>query len=130
MLNRKSRIYQKRGRFYANFRNLEGRLEALIPPGESRATTDPDVAARLVSDRLTELREAKESRDQVAKDRVFGIQPQRTTPLAEYSARHLTLKAKDGEGVPAWLSQAQRHLETAVTFFGAGVELGTLTPRT
>lgn len=104
MLNRKSRIYQKRGRFYADFRNLEGRLEALIPPGESRATTDPDVAARLVSDRLTELREAKESRDQVAKDRVFGIQPQRTTPLAEYSARHLTLKAKDGEGVPAWLS--------------------------
>jgi hypothetical protein len=56
---RSSRIYMRtRGgetRYYADFRDYSdvgGRREALIAPGEKSATTDEDVAAELVCDRV------------------------------------------------------------------------------
>jgi hypothetical protein len=54
---RKGRIYvkdPKNGRLCGDFRNLGGECEALIPPGEKRATTDWDVAGKRLL-RLSEM---------------------------------------------------------------------------
>jgi hypothetical protein len=129
---REGRVYAKRGRFYADFRDFAdvgGRQEALRLRGERSATTDRDVAAKLAADRLEELRAARAAQSQAATDRLFGIEPREAVRLAPYAARHLTLKAQDGEVVRSWLGQSQKHLETAVAYFGAGAELDTLTPR-
>ena len=55
---RRSRIYVKCGRWYGDFRDLGGKLEALIPHGEKRATTDAAVANDLATKRVKAL-EAK-----------------------------------------------------------------------
>ena len=56
---RRSRIYwRERGgvaRAYLDLRDLGGGQPALIPPGEHRATTDPDLAAVLAARRLKEF---------------------------------------------------------------------------
>jgi hypothetical protein len=53
---KKSRIYWRNQggvqRAYGNFRDVGGGREALIPEGETRATTDPVVADALVAKRL------------------------------------------------------------------------------
>jgi hypothetical protein len=50
-------IYEKeKGKgYYGDFRRLGGKLEALIPKGERRATTDRDTADVLKGERITEL---------------------------------------------------------------------------
>ena len=55
---RKGRIYVKCGRYYGDFRDLGGKLEALIPQGEKRATQDHDIANDLATKRVKVL-EAK-----------------------------------------------------------------------
>ena len=58
MTNRKSRIYWRNGRAWADFRDyadVGGRREPLKPIGSGMATKDPDVAAALLADRLAEL---------------------------------------------------------------------------
>lgn len=125
---RKSRLYQKRGRWYGDFRDLGGGQEALRVPGERSATEDLDVASALLAKRVSQLTKAKEEAEQAAKDGVLGIQRTARVGLAAYAARHLMLKAKDGDGTPAWLSQAEVHLTEAVSYFGAGADLSTLTP--
>ena len=64
MPRRRTRVYWRgRGsehRAYADFRDFAdvgGRREALIWPGETRATIDPDRADKLVADRLRQLEE-------------------------------------------------------------------------
>ena len=55
---RATRLYWKRDRAYADFRDyasVGGRLEPLIPAGQHFATKDPDVAAILIASRLKEL---------------------------------------------------------------------------
>jgi hypothetical protein len=57
---RKGRIYVKdptNGRLYGDFRDLNGKCEALMQDG--RATTDWDVAGILVAKRVKELEEQK-----------------------------------------------------------------------
>ncbi len=128
---RKSRMYLMRGRYYADFRDfadVDGKREALIPARETTATADPDLAARLMTDRLEELERKREERRQGVKARAFGIDANPGDTLARYAARHLELKARDGEAVPVWLTQAQRHLEAAVAYFGAHADLASLTP--
>ena len=65
----KSRVYARRRgrevRYYAEFRDyadVGGGREALIPPGDKLATTDPVIAEKLAGDRLRELQEAKRNR--------------------------------------------------------------------
>ncbi|MEQ9569958.1 MAG: hypothetical protein RLN75_07180 [Longimicrobiales bacterium] len=52
-----------------------------MPEGQSRATTDPDVAARLCADRLAELDRARRLRG------LHGITKEDI--LVEYAAAHL-----------------------------------------
>ena len=66
---RKQKVYwRNRGgtpRAYADFRDytdVGGRQEALIPPAATLATTDPDVARKLVAARLEQLEERRRRR--------------------------------------------------------------------
>lgn len=128
MANRtKTRLYTRSQggdtRFYGDFRaydDVGGGREALVPEGQSRATTDPDVAARLYADRLAELDRARRLRG------LHGITREAT--LAEYAAEHLRKKARDGEATSRWLEDVERHLRAAVEFFGADAPLASLTP--
>lgn len=57
----KSRIYWRdqggERRAYADFRDMGGGREALIAPGEFRATTDRLIAEKLMGNRLSDLQE-------------------------------------------------------------------------
>lgn len=120
------RVYWRNGRAYGDFRDLGGKRERLVPKGESLATDDPDVAAKLASERVKQLTEEKKSR-------ALGITPETEgATLKAYAATHLRKKATEPRkmGSPpvttVWLSQAQKHLQAAVDFFGAARDLRTI----
>lgn len=115
-----TRVYLRGRRYWGDFRDLGGGQEALIPPREARATTDPDVAADLATQRVKELESLKRNM------LLFGVD--RQSNLQDYAIRHLELKAKGGEGVRSWLQQSQRHLQAAAEFFGAEIDLVAVSP--
>ncbi len=100
-------------RAYGDFRDyadVEGGREALIASGEARATTDPDVAQKLVADRLKELESRRRNRA------LLGLEkPARLGEFAEY---HLREKAKSGKVTERWLAQSQYQLQIALDFLG------------
>ena len=59
-------------RAYIDLRDLGGGREALIPPGESRATTDPDIAAELAARRVKELEGILAAADVIDTARLSG----------------------------------------------------------
>jgi integrase len=118
---RAGRVYKRGRRYYGDFRDLGGGQEALIPEGEGWATTDPDVANRIATDRVKELEDRRRNRG------LYGV-TKRESSLKDYAARHLKLKAKDGEAVRSWLVQTERHLRTAIAFFGSGIDLRAISP--
>jgi integrase len=123
---RKSRLYLKGARWYADLRDFSavgGRQEPMKAPGSRMATTDHDEAQQLLAARLTALQELEDRRRSKA---LVGIRKQ--SGLAAYADAHLRKKSEDGEAVDAWLTQAQRHLETAAAFFGVDADLAAITP--
>ncbi len=119
---RKGRIYWRtRGgasRAYADFRDVGGGREALIPSGESLATTDPVIAEKLVADRLEELQQRR--RDRV----LLGIHLQ--AGLQSFAAQHLIQKARSGRFTEKHLERMELCLRRAAQFFGADRDLGTI----
>ena len=120
-----SRIYTRhRGgvsRYYGDFRefaNVGGRQEALIARGERRATTDPDVAQKLASDRLQQLERRRRNKT------LLGIE--REAGLRTFAAHHLREKARSGRVTEEWLEEQQRRLEEAIGFFGAERDLANI----
>lgn len=105
-------------RYYADLRSIGGGREALVPRGETLATTDPVIAQALLVERVRQIEARK--RNGV----VLGIEQEAT--LAAFASHHLVLKAKSGRVTETWLSASQRMLERAVTFFGADRELTTI----
>jgi integrase len=123
----KGRIYWrrwKRGaepRAYADFRDyadVGGGREALIAPGDSRATTDEIIAEKLVGDRLKELQERRRNRV------LTGIE--RDAELQEFAAHHLVERARSGQVTDGWLTMMERHLREAVEYFGADRQLASI----
>ncbi|HEY8376943.1 MAG TPA: tyrosine-type recombinase/integrase [Nannocystis sp.] len=119
---RKSRIYTRNQggtvRYYADFRDFAdvgGRQEALIPPGERRATDDPDIAAALAAKRLQELQAKRQNRA------LLGITKEAT--FGAYAAYHLVEKKKAGRVTDYWLAQQQSYLDRAIRFFTVYVAL-------
>lgn len=96
---------------FRDYRDVGGGQEALIPSGSSAATTDPDVAALLVAQRVKDLESRRRKR------LLLGAERQAT--LYDFAARHLEEKAKAGRTTETWLAQAERHLSAAVEFFGS-----------
>lgn len=80
-----------------------------MPKGERRETTDPVIAETLVAKRLAELQELKRNKN------VLGIE--RQTTLASFAAHHLVRKAEAGRVTEGWLTETQKHLESAIAFF-------------
>ncbi|CAN5124732.1 hypothetical protein BH18GEM1_BH18GEM1_21610 [soil metagenome] len=120
-----SRVYwrDRRGvrRGYGDFRDyaaVGGGREALIPRGESFATTDPDVAERLAAERVRELERARRGKVLVG---ATGA------PLEDYAARHLEAKRKAGRTTPAHLADIKHRLEVAVAYFGPERALDSIT---
>lgn len=84
------------------------------------ATTNLDVANKLATERVERFEEEKRGKAILGTGRVG---------LKSFAAKHLRQKARDGEGVPVWLTQVQLHLEEAVAFFGADTDLAILEPK-
>ena len=89
--SRRKRLYWRdqggTTRAYGDFRDFAdvgGKREALIPPGAVRATSDPDIAHRLLADRLSELEERRRHRI------LLGVP--RQGKLAEFAQYHLIQK--------------------------------------
>src|SRR5690349_1176687 len=82
-----------------DFADVGGSQEALREPGQRRATSDPDVAARLLADRLAALEMAR--RNHKTAGRRGGVQ------LADYASRHLVAKAKAGKATERWLASSE-----------------------
>ena len=133
----RSRIYTRHQggvtRFYGDFRTYSaegGRREPLVPPRQRRATTDPDVAAKLYADRLAELEGKRRVLQFEGEEALERLQVDESRPrLAEYAESHLRQKARDGEVTTRWLVQAERHLKAAVSFFGPAADLTSITPK-
>jgi integrase len=123
---RRSRIYwrdrggERRAWFDGrDFQDVGGKLEPLVAAGERLATTDPDVATRLASERLDQLEAAR-------KRRAFNGGRAVETQLAAFARLHLIAKKQAGKVTDQWLAIAELSLERAVAFFGAMRELDTI----
>jgi integrase len=92
-------------------RDLGGKQESLIPPGERRATSDPDIAAVLAARRLKEFEAERRGRI------ILEIRPR--AKLADFARLHLIKKARAGRVTDQWLESTEKHLERATAFFGA-----------
>lgn len=102
---------------FRDFRDVGGRQEALIPPGYSKATTDPDIARKLATDRVAELEEARRRKG------LTGLS--RSSTLAEYALYHLRQKAQT-DTTDQWMRAAQKHLETAIEYLGRDRDLAAI----
>ena len=110
----KSRIYWRNEKAYGDFRDFAdvgGKREALKPSGMRVPTTDPDVAAKLSSDRVTELEAMRRDKG------LFG-ETVEERGLAEYAAHHLQEKARSGRVTEGHLAVSENYLRRAVEFFG------------
>lgn len=96
-------------RAYAELRDLGAGRRALIPPDETQATTDPEVAESLLTKLLTELEEQKRNRV------LLGLDPE--ADLAESCIEHVQEKEDSGEYDEGWLEVLSTYLARAVSFF-------------
>jgi integrase len=104
------RVYLKGNGFYGDFRSVGGKQEALITPGASRATTDPDVAAVLYADRLKHLEAERRGLALLGRGHA--------ATLAAFAAKHLEKKAEARRVTEQALASDERALRRAVEFFG------------
>jgi len=58
---RTTRVYKKGSRFYGDFRDIGGKLEALKPLGSTSATDDLNIANALCAARVKDIRGAATS---------------------------------------------------------------------
>jgi hypothetical protein len=122
---RKSRIYWKNGRAYADFRDFApwgGRQEALRPDGTGAATSDHDEAMRLCASRLAELEAAKRAHPEGTPE------DDPLDRIAAFSGYHLAClekRRKRGRALtPRVLEERKKHLIHATRFLaGRGKHL-------
>lgn len=109
-------------RAYADLReyaDVGGQREALVAPGEKRATADAATAQVLLARRLEDLDGLRRGRA------LHGLAGQAT--LAAFARAHLIAKAESQRFTEQWLAGTETCLNRAVTFFGAERELSTIT---
>ena len=117
----KNRLYQKRGRYYADFRDYAaegGGLEALIPADARprRATEDPTEAMRLLTMRLDALKGIRRGKTEAE-----ALSPL----LREYAVYHLKAKARAVR--ESTVERDELSLRHAVEFFGEDARLRDVT---
>lgn len=112
MGERTRRLYRKRGRFYADFRDFSdvgGSQEAMVPDGERCATKDARVAEVLMARRLVELHELRTGR------RLDG------PLLQEYLEHHLDVKS--GYRAASTIARDRQSFDNLLAYFGDDVRL-------
>ncbi len=108
---KKSRIYWRSGRAWADFRDFEGgRREALKPDGAALATDDPTTARVLCDRRLKEL---KTLRRQLA---IMG-EGAHARQLEEFASQHLVEKARSGNHPRRYILDLEFMLKRACDYF-------------
>lgn len=95
-------------RAYAELRSLGGGRRALIPPGETRATTDPETAEILLHQYIQELKE----RDKKA---LSVVDP--GLDLVDVAVRHLEELAASNDYPAQWLANWEACLSRVVDYF-------------
>lgn len=127
---RADRLYQKRGRWYADFRDFKdvgGRQLPLIVPGTPHATEDRDIAARLMLGELARLQELRRKAVALsATDYRARLGPVVREFLAEERAR--TAEGKPRALTLSWLRTMTGHLERALDHFGQERPLEAIDP--
>lgn len=126
--SRGSRVYWRdRGgerRAYGDFRDyadVGGGREALVPPGAKVATTDPDIADRLATERVEELEKIRRYK--------AILKLERTAGLEHFASHHLEQKARSGRVTAGHLEDLEGRLRRAVDYFGADRALDTISVR-
>ncbi len=91
--------------------------EALKPSGgrRGRATSDPEVAEKLLADRISELVDKRKRAERLT----GGVEQHDVPRLKAFAAAHLVAKAKAGKVTDNWLARTETRLRLAVEFFGA-----------
>jgi integrase len=115
---RQTRLYTKRGRYYADFRDyadVGGGKEALIPAGERWATTDKQQARAIAKDRLGELDALRRAGGHDASVDL--------TRLGDFVDHFMVRRASRPDASEPRLKQLAQRLEYAVDFFGADTKL-------
>lgn len=96
-------------RAYADLRCLGGGQPALIPPGEKRATTDPEIAEQLLHQLLAKFKKRKEKKVRAA------IDP--GPDLTDFAIHHLEEQAASDNYDTDWLTDSETYLALAVDYF-------------
>jgi integrase len=115
---RESRIYWRMQggvrRAYLDARDYAaegGKMEALRAVGEHWATSDPDVAQKLASERIAQLEARRRGHA------LLGTAKE--TTLGAMAALHLDAKAESGRYTPEWLAVTEGYLRRALAVIGA-----------
>ena len=109
-------------RGYADLReyaDVGGRREPLVAPGEKLATADMATAQVLLARRLEQLDALRRGRA------LHGLAGQAT--LAAFAQAHLVAKAESQKFTEQWLAATEKCLGRAIEFFGADMELSSIT---
>jgi hypothetical protein len=96
-------------RAYADLRSIGGGQPALIPPGEKRATTDPEIAEKLLNQLLAKFEKRKK------KKVLAAIDP--GPDLADFAIHHLEEQAASDDYDTEWLTDSEAYLALAVDYF-------------
>ena len=107
---------------FRDFADVGGKQEALRPEGSKQATDDQNVAAKLASDRVAQLKAKRDRRG-------LGIEEKEPAPqLSHYAEYHLLQKKRDRECTDTWIAASEHHLERACAYFGEDRPLDRIDP--
>lgn len=96
-------------RAYADLRDLGGGIRALIPPRETRGTTDPEIAEHLLVQMMSNLLERRRNK------LLLGLDPD--ADLKEFAHHHFKAKARSGEYLEQWLTISRTYMDRAIAYF-------------
>jgi integrase len=86
-----------------------------MKPDGKHATSDREVAEKLLADRVSELLGKRSHSERVA----AGIEKRPVPGLKAFASTHLVAKAKAGKVTDDWLGRTEQKLGLAAEFFGA-----------
>jgi hypothetical protein len=111
-------------RAWGDFTSLGYGREPLVEPGSPKrlGTTNPAIAAKVFTDRMKELEQAKVDRA------VLGVEKRMT--LGAFVPQHLSLRRQEATVTETWLKETGARLQSgAIRFFGADRPLLSITSR-
>lgn len=106
---------------FRDFADVGGKREALVAPGERRATTEPRQAEAAMARRLEELRGLREGK--AGDVRLVSMD------IAELVRRHLITLSTKRQVERSWIEASQVFLARAIEFFGPTRSMHAIRPK-